>query len=682
MPSGFSWWSSAGGATVSLRNSIISSSDDNADCSWGSGNTPAQNVGNLIHDNSCSPAESGDPKFGTAGGDPLYYPLQSDSPALGIGDGAVCQAFPFDQRGIGRPTSGCDAGAAERDGFNRIYVDGNCTLNDAIKAADTNATVTNSGCERGVADDVATDEIILRRNVTLSGAPEEVDSKMIVDGKGRSVTTSVRYNLFSVNSGGGDLTLRNITLTGGDYQSDGGAVYNLGKLTLQNCLIKDNTATGANGGAIFSHSSAISTTIDRCAFINNSASWAGGAIQSSATLTISNSTFVGNQGNAGGAISIGGGQVTLEHLTIWSNTATISSNGSAIKMSSATVNIFNSIIGNSAASDQILCSGSFNNDTAQRGIITWNGPENDNCGTVTVANPQLGGLSGHPPVLPLGAGSAARGANNPGHADTCAKHPLDQRGAARPSSACDIGAAQYFVQRADDDDSQRGDGDGGASQPQGKWTLRADGSWEWVGPGEPEDAQGPVCTGEQLNKSGVFRVATTYGLCSGAQFNLLDSRAIGIGYVIDAGPIATVDVWGWVTSYVEVCYRGRASTLFLDAATSPRTVSQLASTWDGAWTCAQISSAGTIVFLPADSYLTTPPSSAVSPPQTTALSNCMARLNYALNFRESPGGEMMSVLPYGVTLTAFQRADGWVEVDYHGQRGWVSAEYVTFQGSC
>ena len=677
IPSGLYWWPSTVSPSFRLRNIIISSTDGNADCGFGSGNTPTQNVGNLIEDNSCSPDASGDPKYGTAAGDPVYYPLNSGSPALAIGDDAVCAQFPLDQRGIVRPSQSCDAGAAERDGFNYIYVDGNCTLNHAIKAANTNAPVSNSGCEKGFADDVATDEVILRRNVTLSALPQGVDSKMIVDGRGHSVTSSIETSLFKVNSGGGELTLRNITLTGARYQSDGGAVRNNGKLTMQNCIVKDNALTGANGGAIYASSSATSTTIDRCAFINNSASWTGGAITSNATLEISNSTFINNQANNGGAISIAGGQVTLEHLTVWNNSATISSNASAIAMSGGSVTLYNSIIGNSSASSQILCSGSANTSA---GNLTWNGPETDNCGTVVVANPQLGALTGSPPFLPLGAGSAARGINNSGHATGCANQPIDQRGAARPATDCDIGAVQFFVPPADDDSAA----DLGPPKTGGRWVQYADGSWHYVRPGEDNaDKTRPVCTGEALNESSLFKVSTNYGLCTGVQFNQLELSAIGIGYVVEAGPLAAIDVWGWVTSHVEVCYGGQVSALFLDAAASPRTVSRLDSIWDGAWTCAQISRAGTIVFMPAQSYLTTAPVNAPdSPPPATPLADCMAQLNYILNFRETPGGAVMRILPYAVRLTAFQRTADWVEVDWYGARGWVSAHHVTFEGTC
>ena len=60
----------------------------------------------------------------------------------------------------------------------------------------------------------------------------------------------------------------------------------------------------------------------------------------------------------------------------------------------------------------------------------------------------------------------------------------------------------------------------------------------------------------------------------------------------------------------------------------------------------------------------------------------MVTLQYALNFRETPGGRIMRVLPAFVRLTAVERVPGWILVDWYGTRGWVSADYVETQGSC
>ena len=663
---------------LKLRNSIVSSSDGNVDCFLSTGVSLSQNVGNLIEDNSCSPAASGNPSLSADGRGALLP--GSGSPALGIGNSAVCTEYNRDQFAVRRPGSGCDAGAVERGGYNDIYVDSGvdntgspfpaCNLREAITSANENSNANADGCVAGVADDVGTDVIWLQTDSTLSSQTPEITGKVYMEGGGKRIaTTSGR--IFSVASGG-NFVLLDVELSGGSSNSDGGAMAVAGKLWLEDCVIKDNSTTSTADGGAISFSSGSNATIDRCAFINNRSAYQGGAIMiAGGSVNIRNSTFYKNHSaNNGGAIAVTSGTVTLAQLTVWDNTSASASLVTGI-VGVGTVNMYNSIIGRSATNGGALCGGTFDNSNTQRGIITWNGPASDNCGTVTVIDPALGAQTGSIPFLPLGAGSPAIGA---GIDAQCANYPIDQAGKARPASDCDIGSVQYFALPLP------------VTSPAVPRTGgRGGGTGDYAAPQSASAPEPPVCTGEQLNETGVFKVSTTYGLCTGVQFNQLELSAIGIGYVVEAGPIAAVDVWGWVTATVEVCYRGRVSALFLDAAHSPRAVSQLASVWDGEWTCAQISRAGTIVLMPADSFLTTPPVDAdtpESPPAATPLANCMARLDYMLNFRETPGGQVMMILPYSVKLTAFQRTADWVEVDWYGQRGWVSAAHVTFEGAC
>ena len=69
-------------------------------------------------------------------------------------------------------------------------------------------------------------------------------------------------------------------------------------------------------------------------------------------------------------------------------------------------------------------------------------------------------------------------------------------------------------------------------------------------------------------------------------------------------------------------------------------------------------------------------------PTPSTLDGCMVNTLNILNMRETPGGTVLRILPYAVTLTAFQRVGDWVEVDFYGLRGWISAKHVTFVGSC
>ncbi len=133
------------------QNTIIANSALGGDC-FSSG-TIATNIRNLVEDNSCAPALSGDPALGVPTGNIAYYPLLPNSPAIDAGDGATC--LIADQRGEPRDDLRCDIGAFERrfnDGDTVIktnfkpgtpYSFGPTWISVTLSAADTGAiTVT------------------------------------------------------------------------------------------------------------------------------------------------------------------------------------------------------------------------------------------------------------------------------------------------------------------------------------------------------------------------------------------------------------------------------------------------------------------------------------------------------------------------------------------------------------
>ena len=450
IPSGLYIWTPG---ALSLRNSLIANTDDNADCGIDGTASLKQNVGNLIEDGNCSPAASGSPELDTSNS-PLYYTINANSPALGIGNAAVCAANPIDQRGYYRPPTGCDAGSAEFGAANFIDVNADannspdtvCTLDEAVKSANENVLTNAPGCKAGASASDVLDIIRLTRNISLTSSTASATTRMLVEGNGRTVSvasgsTNVRlFHVSPISSGaGGDLTLRNITLSGGN-EGQGPAVYSRGKLTMQDCVVKDNTSASYEG-AVYLTQSVSDTTIDRCAFINNRSGSNGGAIYlGDGELTVSNSAFSGNHATNGGAIYISSGTATLAHLTLWNNTTNSAGNITGIR-GGGTTNIWNSIIGRDTNQGGALCGGTLQgqNSTSERGIIITQ--TTTNCPQATVADPLLGNLAGFPDYYPLGAGSPARKA---GIDAECAKYPTDQRGAARPATKCDIGAVQYY----------------------------------------------------------------------------------------------------------------------------------------------------------------------------------------------------------------------------------------------
>ena len=102
------------------------------------------------------------------------------------------------------------------------------------------------------------------------------------------------------------VVLTNLTIING-YTKYGGAIYNNGNLTIQNCNFKNNSAT--SGGAIYSGTSA-NLDIYYSTFEDNVVTDRGGAVFSYSYVGIYDSTFIRNKGtgtsSTGGSIYING----------------------------------------------------------------------------------------------------------------------------------------------------------------------------------------------------------------------------------------------------------------------------------------------------------------------------------------------------------------------------------------
>ena len=159
--------------------------------------------------------------------------------------------------------------------------------------------------------------------------------------------------------------------------------------------------------------------------------------------------------------------------------------------------------------------------------------------------------------------------------------------------------------------------------------------------------------------------------------------ALGIGKaeVIAAGIVDAVDVWSWVGNGTEVCFSAHGSAMvFLDANHSPRTVATLPFVERDGYRCARIPHHGTLVLL--QSLPAGLSQSKKTLPLSRALTNCHVTLLAPLNLRALPQGAVQRLLPERVRLTALEKSDDWFRVDYHGERGWISADYVTTDGEC
>lgn len=171
-----------------------------------------------------------------------------------------------------------------------------------------------------------------------------------------------------------------------------------------------------------------------------------------------------------------------------------------------------------------------------------------------------------------------------------------------------------------------------------------------------------------------------------------DAAEIGKPEVLEREIIQAVDVFalfhdGSPTALFNraptVCLRGSGALLYLDATVAPRTVAELPVFTQSGYTCGSIPNAGTLVLVSGAPGVIDP-ALASATGTITPLSDCMVTTLDMVNLRDQPGvgSAVVRMIPYNVTLTAFERSGDWFYVDYVGSRGWVNARFVSPQGTC
>lgn len=163
------------------------------------------------------------------------------------------------------------------------------------------------------------------------------------------------------------------------------------------------------------------------------------------------------------------------------------------------------------------------------------------------------------------------------------------------------------------------------------------------------------------------------GADSSTQCSLIAAGSVHNDEIAAAGVNAAVDIWGWTSSNVNVCFRGSGRVAFLDATTAPRALSYPAATVQDGMTCIQINGPGTVA-------LTGGTLNDGAAPAADALT-CQVTTLATLYVRAAPGGPIVEITLPGTTLTATEYAQGWYKVRYWID-GWVSAAYVTTSGDC
>jgi CSLREA domain-containing protein len=273
-----------------------------------------------------------------------------------------------------------------------------CSLREAINAANLNPN--------GPLD---TDTINFSVNGTISPISilPYINGNLVIDGTNYKIKISGSNTRRVLHILTGTVTINNLTIQNGIDASNGGGILNVGTLTVSN-----STFTGNQAGY-------------------------GGAIANFGTLTIANSTFDGNNASAsGGGVYNQGASLTILNSTFSGNSAA-TSGGGVYNQSGMTMNMINNILANSTGGGDCANAGSIGSNTNN---IIMDG----SCSPSLVGDPKLDALAdngGYTQTMALLIDSPAREA---GDNTICAAAPvngLDQRGVIRPRGPnCDIGA--------------------------------------------------------------------------------------------------------------------------------------------------------------------------------------------------------------------------------------------------
>ena len=226
--------------------------------------------------------------------------------------------------------------------------DGDCSLREAMEAAKAHAGPVDA-CPSGSGDDTIVFGV--SGTITLGSTlpPKTGIDKLTVDGEGQDITISGDDKFRVLQMGGvpgeeagGTLIVRNVTVANGfvDGIRDGGGVQTFaGSLTVENSTFVGNRVVSGTGGALSMQSGTL--MVKDSTFVGNSSEGSSGGAVKGAN-TVEGSTFSGNSAVSGGAIS---GANTVEGSTFSENTAWL---GGAIAGAGLVTN--STFSGNSAVS--------------------------------------------------------------------------------------------------------------------------------------------------------------------------------------------------------------------------------------------------------------------------------------------------------------------------------------------
>ena len=209
-----------------------------------------------------------------------------------------------------------------------LNADGDCSLREAIRAANTDSMVDT--CTGGSGpDDIMFDAIVVPGTfaLSISGTGEDaaltgdldITEDLTITGAGAASTVidgGALDRVFHVTPGA-TVQIDGVTITNGDA-NQGGGIWNNGTLVLNNSTVSGNT--GGGGSGIFNSFGTI--TLTNSTISANTGGRGSGIFNNRGTITLTNSTISGNLADTSGGGLMNQGPMTILNITIVSNTAT------------------------------------------------------------------------------------------------------------------------------------------------------------------------------------------------------------------------------------------------------------------------------------------------------------------------------------------------------------------------
>jgi len=246
------------------------------------------------------------------------------SPAIDAGSDALAAGLTVDQRGSPRIINVVDMGAYE--GSNNIVCPGfpitvsdEDALNEAIACYNALTLAGNYTINLGAA-------------INLTAASQFINNpvagiSLLLDGHdfpidGQNLPGVRPLQIFAES----DVSLQNITISGGQTTNRGAGIFNSGTLTMSHSTVSNNHSNGSeSAGGLYNEGSAAIAFSTFEANHSNGSEFAGGGISTvkESSLTVTHSAFINNSARDGGGVAISdtGRPITISNSTFSGNFA-------------------------------------------------------------------------------------------------------------------------------------------------------------------------------------------------------------------------------------------------------------------------------------------------------------------------------------------------------------------------